>query len=146
MMYYKINVKGIVSTYPANMMKQYVERRNVTSQSAIAESRYNVNIEDHGDPHDDRIKLDRGTPWNVPEGDPTCGDVTSMKSNQLFEHVPERKTKSEATDLDSSVTQNRGNVKQDVKMTSDVIHRVTQKGAEFHQVFDPTYQHFPIPF
>ena len=85
MMYYKINVKGIVSTYPANMMKQYVERRNVTSQSAIVESRYNVNIEDHGDPHDDRIKLDRVTPWNVPEGDPTCGDVTSMKSNQLFE-------------------------------------------------------------
>ena len=50
---------GIVSTYPANMMKQYVERRNVTSQSAIVESRYNVNSEDHGDPHDDRIKLDR---------------------------------------------------------------------------------------
>ena len=129
MMYYKINVKGIVSTYPANMM-QCVERRNVTSQSAIVESRYNVNSEDHGNPHDDRIKLDRVTPWDVPEGDPTCGDVTSMKSHQsLFEHVPERKTKSEATDLDRSVTQNRGNVKQDVKMTSDVIHRVTQKGA-----------------
>ena len=69
-----------------------------------------------------------------------------MKSNQLFEHVPERKTKSEATDIDRSVTQNRGNVKQDVKMTSDVIHRVTPKGDEFHQVFDPTYQYFPILF
>ena len=130
-MFYKINVKGIVNTYPTNMMKQYVERRNVTSQSAIVESRYNVNFEDHGNPHDDRIKLDRVTPRNVPEGDPTCGDVTSMKSNQLFEHVPERKTKSEATDLDRAVTQNRGNVKQDVKMTSDVIHRVTQKVLSF---------------
>ena len=69
-----------------------------------------------------------------------------MKSNQLFEHLPERKTKSETTDLVRSVMQNRRDVKQDVKMTSNVIHRVRQKGAEFHQVFDPTYQYFPIPF
>lgn len=102
----------------------------MTSQSAIVESRYNVNSEDHGDPHNDRIKLDRVTSCNVPEGDPTCGDVTVMKSNLLFEHVPENKTKSEATNLVRSVTQNKGNIKQDIKMTSGVIHRVTQKGAE----------------
>ena len=91
-MYYKINVKGFISTYPANMMKRYVERQNVTSQSSIVESCYNVISEDHGDPHNDGIKLDRVTSCNVPEREPTCVDVTSMKSNQFFEHVPERKT------------------------------------------------------
>ena len=28
---YKINVKGVVITYPANMLKVYMERQNVTS-------------------------------------------------------------------------------------------------------------------
>ena len=71
-MYYKMNVKGIVNTYPANMMKQYVERRNVTSQSAIVESRYNVNSEDRSDPHNDRIQLDRVRSCNVTEREPRC--------------------------------------------------------------------------
>ena len=30
MMNYKINVKGVVNTYPANMLKLYVERQNVS--------------------------------------------------------------------------------------------------------------------
>ena len=128
------------------MMKQYVERRNVTSQTAIVESRHNINSEDHGDPHSDMIKLDRVTSCNVPEEDPTCGEVTSMKTDPLLEHVPEIKDRGEATEPVRSVTPIRDNVKQDVKMTSDVIHRATHRGDEFHQVFDPTYQHLPNTF
>ena len=36
MMNYKINVKGVVNTYPANMLKLYVERQNVTSYRSVA--------------------------------------------------------------------------------------------------------------
>ena len=35
-MNYKINVRGVVNTYPANMLKLYVERQNVTSYSSAA--------------------------------------------------------------------------------------------------------------
>ena len=30
-MNYKVNVKGVLNTYPANMLKLYVERQNMTS-------------------------------------------------------------------------------------------------------------------
>ena len=43
MMNYKINVKGVVNTYPANMLKLYVERQNVTSyRSAAIDAHCNV--------------------------------------------------------------------------------------------------------
>ena len=52
----------------------------------------------------------------------------------------------EATDPIRSVTPNRGNVKRDVKLTSDVKVAETQKGDDFHLVFDHTYPYSPIPF
>ena len=42
-MNYKINVKGVVNIYPANMLKLYVERQNVTSyRSATIDAHCNV--------------------------------------------------------------------------------------------------------
>ena len=40
---YKINVKGVVNTYPANMLKLYVVRQNVTPyRSAVNDAHCNV--------------------------------------------------------------------------------------------------------
>ena len=36
-MNYKINVKGVVNTYPVNMLKLYVECQNVTSYRSVAD-------------------------------------------------------------------------------------------------------------
>ena len=50
-MNYKINVKGVVNTYPANMLKLYVERQSVTSyRSAAIDVHCNVKSKDHRDP------------------------------------------------------------------------------------------------
>ena len=50
-MNYKMTVKGVVNTYPANMLKQYIERQNMTSnRSAVIDARCNVKSEDHRDP------------------------------------------------------------------------------------------------
>ena len=54
--------------------------------------------------------------------------------------------KAEATDPVRSVTPSRGNVKRDVKLTSDVNVAETPKGGDFHLVFDHTYPYSPIPF
>ena len=51
-----------------------------------------------------------------------------------------------ATDPVKSVTPSRGNVKRDVKLTSDVKVAETPKGGDFHLVFDHTYPYSPIPF
>ena len=47
-MNYKINVRGVASTYPANMLKLYVERQNVTSdRSAASDAHCNVKSKEH---------------------------------------------------------------------------------------------------
>ena len=44
---YKINVKDVVNTYSANMLKLYVERQNLTSyRSAVIDARCNVKSKD----------------------------------------------------------------------------------------------------
>ena len=57
-MNYKINVRGVVNTYPANMLKLYVECQNVTSyRSAAIDAHYNVKSKDHSDPTVHRVIL-----------------------------------------------------------------------------------------
>ena len=47
-MNYKINVKGVVNIYPANMLKLYVERQNLTSnRSAVIDAHCNVKSKNH---------------------------------------------------------------------------------------------------
>ena len=81
-MNYKINVKGVVNTYPANMLKLYVERQNVTSyRSAAIDAHGNVKSKDHSDPTVHRVIVDTVTSNNVTCGDITHGDVTSVKDS-----------------------------------------------------------------
>ena len=78
----KINVKGIVNTYPANMLKLYVERQNVTSyRSATIDAHCNVKSQDHIDPTVQRVIVDTVTSNNVTCGDVSHGDVTSVKDS-----------------------------------------------------------------
>ena len=56
---YKINVKGVVNTSPANTLKLYVERQNVTSyRSAVIDEHCNVKFNDHRDPAVQRVIVD----------------------------------------------------------------------------------------
>ena len=122
-MNYKINVKGVVNTYPANMLKLYVERQNVTSyRSAVIDAHCNVKSKDHSDPTVQRVIVDTVTSNNVRCGDVTPGDVTSVKDSPSQVSISERdeELRAEATDPIRSVTPSRGNVKRDVKLTSDV--------------------------
>ena len=81
-MNYKINVKGVVNTYPANMLKLYVERQNVTSyRSAVVDAHCNVKSKDHRDPTVHRVIVDTVTSNNVTCGDIMHGDVTSVKDS-----------------------------------------------------------------
>ena len=146
---YKINVKGVVNTYPANMLKLYVERQNVTSyRSAVIDAHCNVKSKDYSDPTVHRVIVDTVASNDVTCGDVTHGDVTSVKDSpsqvSISEHDEE--LKAEATDPVRSVTPSRGNVKRDVKLTSDVKVAETPKGGDFHLVFDHTYPYSPIPF
>ena len=144
MMNYKINVKGVVNTYPANMLKLYVERQNVTSyRSAAIDVHSNVKFKDHRDPTVQRVASN-----NVTCGDITHGDVTSVKDSPSQVSINERneELRAEATDSVRSVTPSRGNVKRDVKLTSDVNVAETPKGGYFHLVFDHTYPYSHIPF
>ena len=137
-MNYKINVKGVVNTYPANMLKLYVERQNVTSyRSAAIDVHSNVKSKDHRDPTVHRVIVDTVTSNNVTCGDVTHGDVTSVKDSRAQVSVSERdeELKAEATDPVRSVTPNRGNVKRDVKLTSDVKVAEMPKEGIFHLVF-----------
>ena len=147
-MNYKINVKGVVNTYPANMLKLYVERQNVTSYHSAAIDAHCNESKDHSDPTVQRVIVDTVTSNNVTCGDVTHGDVTSVKDSpsqvSISEHDEE--LKAEATDPVRSVTPSRGNVKRDVKLTSDVKVAETSKGGDFHLVFDHTYPYSPIPF
>ena len=148
-MNYKINVKGVVNTYPANMLKLYVERQNVTSyRSAAIDAHCNVKSKDHRDPTVHRVIVDTVTSNDVRCGDVTHGDVTSVKDSPSQGSISERdeELRAEATDPVRSVTPSRGNVKRDVKLTSDVNVAETPKGGDFHLVFDHTYPYSPIPF
>ena len=148
-MNYKINVKGVVNTYPANKLKLYVERQNVMSyRSATIDAHCNVKSKKHRDPTVQRVKVDTVTSNDVTCGDVTHGDVTSVKDNPSQVLISERdeELRAEATDPVRSVPPIRGNVKRDVKLTSDVKVAETPKGGDFHIVFDHTYRYFPIPF
>ena len=144
-MNYKINVKGVVNTYPANMLKLYVERQNVTSyRSAVIDAHCNVKSKDHSDPTVQRVIVDTVTSNNVRCGDVTHGDVTSVKDSpsKVSNNERDEELRAEATDPIRSVTPSRGNV----KLTSDVNVAETPKGGDFHLVFDHTYPYSPIPF
>ena len=91
MMNYKINVKGVVNTYPAIMLKLYVERQNVTSyRSAAIDVHSYVKSKDHRDPTVQRDTVDTVTSNDVRFGDVTHGDVTSVKDIPLQASVSER--------------------------------------------------------
>ena len=110
MMNYKINVKGVVNTYPANMLKLYVERQNVTSyRSAAIDAHCNVKSKDHRDPTVQRMIVDTVTSNNIRCGDITHGDVTSMKDSPSQVSISERDGElgAEATDPVRSVTPTR---------------------------------------
>ena len=146
-MNYKINVKGIVNTYPANMLKLYVERQNVTSyRSAAIDAQCNIKSKDHSDPTVQRVIVDTVRSNDVRCGDVTHGDVTSVKDSPSQVSISERdeELRAEATDPVRSVTQSRANVKHDVKLTSDIKVAETPKGGDFH--LDHTYPYSPIPF
>ena len=95
-----------------------------------------------------RVIVDTVTSNNVTCGDVTHGDVTSVKDSPSQVSISERdeELRAEATDPVRSVTPSRGNVKRDVKLTSDVKVAETPKGGDFHLVFDHTYPYSPIPF
>ena len=80
MMNYKINVRGVVNTYSANMLKLYVERQNVTSyRSAVIDAPCNVKSKDHRDPTVHRVIVDMVTSNNIMCGDITHSDITSVE-------------------------------------------------------------------
>ena len=109
-MNYKINVKGVVNTYPANMLKLYVERQNVTSyRSAATDVHSNVKSKDHRDPTAHRVIVNTVTSNNVTCGDVTHVDVTSVKDSPSQVSVSERneELRAEATDPVRSVTPSR---------------------------------------
>ena len=141
-MNYKINVKGVVNTYPANMLKLYVECQNVTSyRSAAIDAQCNVKSKDHRDPTVHRVIVDTVTSNDIRCGDVTHVDATSVKDSPSQVSISEcdEELRAEATDPIRSVTPSRGNVKRDVKLTSDVKVAETPKGDDFHLVFDHTY-------
>ena len=148
-MNYKINVKGVINTYPANMLKLYVGRQNVTSyRSAVIDEHCNVKSKDHSDPTVHRVIVDTVTSNYVTCEDVTHFDVTSVKDIPSQISISERDEElgAEATNPVRSVTPSRGNVKRVVKLTSDVKVAETPKGDDFHLVFDHTYPYSPIPF
>ena len=149
MMNYKSNAKGVVNTYPANMLKLYVERQTVTSyRSAAIDAHCNIKSKDHSDPTVHTVIVDTITSNDVTCGEVTHGDVTSVKDSPSQVLISERDEElgAEATDPVRSVTPSRGNVKRDVKLTSDVKVAETPKGGDFHLMFDHTYPYSPIPF
>ena len=90
-MNFKINVKGVVNTYPANMLKLYVERQNVTSyRSAVIDAHCNVKSKDHNDPTVQRVIVDTVTSNDVRCGDVTHVDITSVKAIPSQVSISER--------------------------------------------------------
>ena len=148
-MNYKINVRGVVNTYPANMLKLYVERQKVTSNSSAAiDAHCHVIAMDYRDPTVHRVIVDTVTSNDVRCGDVTYGDITSVKDRPSQVSISERneELRAEATDPVRSVTKSRGDVKRDFKLTSDVKVAETLNGGDFHLVFDHIYPYPPIPF
>ena len=122
-MNYKINVKGVVNTYPANMLKLYVERQNVMSYRSVAiDAHCNVKSKNHRVPTVHRVIVDTVTSTDVTCGDVTHDGVTSVKKSPSQVSISERdeELKAEATDPVRSVTASSGNVKRDIKLMSDV--------------------------
>ena len=88
MMNYKIDVRGVVNTYPANMLKLYVECQNVTTyRSAAIDANCNVKSKDHRDPTVHRVIVNTVTSNDVTCGDIKHGDVTSVKARHKFRSV-----------------------------------------------------------
>ena len=131
---------------PANILRQYAERQNVSSYHyAVIDARCNVKSEDHRDPAVHRVTVDTVTSNDVTCRDVMHGDLRPVKVSPSQVSNPE--LRAEATDHIRSVTPNKGNVKRDVKLTSDVKTLETQrKSGDFHLVFDHTYPYSPIPF
>ena len=77
--------------------------------------------------------VDTVTSNDVSCGDITHDDVRSVKDNPSQVSISERdeELRAEATDPVRSVTPSRGNVKRDVKLTSDVKVAETQKRWRF---------------
>ena len=111
-------------------------------RSAVIDAHCNVKSKDHSDPTVQRVIVDTVTSNNVTCGDVTHGGVTLVKDSPSQVSISERdeELRAEATDPV------RGNVKRDVKLTSDVKVAETPKGGDFHLVFDHTYPYSPIPF
>ena len=82
----------------------------------------------------------------VTSNDVRCGDVTHVDVTSVSISERDEELRAEATDPVRSVTLSRGNVKRDVKLTSDVKVAETPKGDIFQIVFDHTYPYSPIPF
>ena len=112
-------------------------------RSAAIDAHCNVKSKDHRDPTVQRVIVDTVTSNNVTCGEVTHGDVTSVKDSPSQVSISERdeELRAEATDPLRFVTPSRGNVKRDVKLTSDVKVAETPKGGDFHLVFD----HIRIP-
>ena len=113
-MNYKINVKGIVNTYPANMLKLYVERQNVKSyHSAAIDAHCNVKSKDHCDPTVHRVIVDTVTSNDVRCRDVTHDDVMTVKDSPSQVLISERdeELRAEAMDPLRSVMPSWGNVK-----------------------------------
>ena len=108
-MNYKINVRGVINIYSANMLKPYVERQNVTSyRSAAIGAHCNVKSKDHRDPTVHRVIVVTVTSNDVWCGDVTHGDVTSVKVSPSQVSIIERneELRAEATDPVRSITPN----------------------------------------
>ena len=112
-MNYKINVRGVVNIYPANMLKLYVEQPNVTSyRSTAIDAHCNVKSKDQRDPTVYRVTLDMVTSNDVRCGDVTHGDVTSVKNcpSQISISERDEELRAEATDPVRSAMPSTGNV------------------------------------
>ena len=112
-------------------------------RSAAIDAHCNVKSKNHRDPTVHRVIVD-----TVTSNDVTCGDITSVKDSPSQVSISERdeELRAEAMDPVRCVTPIRGNVKRDVKLTSDVKVAETPKGDDFHLVFDHTYPYSPIQF
>ena len=142
-MNYKINVKDVINTYPAYMLKLYVECQKVTSyRSAAVDARCNVKYTYHRNPEIRREKVDTVSSSEITCGDVTHSDVTIVKDSALQVSISERdeELRAEAMDHVTPVTPNKGNVKHDVNVVE------IPKGGDVHLVFHHTYSGSPIPF
>ena len=103
-------------------------------RSAAIDARCNVKSKDHRDPTVHRVIVDTVTSNNIRHV--THGDVTSVKDSpsQVSNNERDEELRAEATDPIRSVRPSRGNVKRDVKLTSDVKVAETPKGGDFHLV------------